>query len=127
MHERVNRIRVARGLDPLDRSDGLSHVAGSHAEAMAEDRDLQYSDTEVRIALSVASCRTFDENVAYRGRSWGYDNETKLGYSFVVMWMDYPWHRENILRPSFTRVGHGIVVTEREGLIEVYVAQVFCD
>ncbi len=38
-------------------------------------------------------------------------------------WMESPGHRENILNPTYDRVGTGVAISEDE---EVYITQNFC-
>jgi uncharacterized protein YkwD len=96
VHERVNEERLARGLAPLAWHEGLTSIAESWSEEMIE-HVYEHSTAEFRAHPDFAGSA---ENIAMGYRDSG---ELHLG------WMRSDGHRENILDPSVTALGVGIV------------------
>lgn len=140
-HERINQIRIERGLDQLQWEPVLSQVADKHSETMAETgvyaHEIDGKDHTDRYQAAGYDCNSYSgENIAYtfadsdvRTESAIVDyggNETAIGEGLVRSWMNSPPHRENILRPQFQRQGIGVSATENETKVQVYATQNFC-
>ncbi len=97
--EHLNATRVAAGLEPLRRDSGLVEAARGWARWMGERDDLRHADDIVTGAP--ADWTKAGENV---GR----------GGTVRAVWdafMDSPSHAANVLDPTFTRIGVGVVRT----------------
>lgn len=127
--------RGAHGLPPLARDPALDLIAQMHAEDMAARN--YHSHTTLDSALGPAGrasqagydcfkdygvfyTRGVAENIAWR--SPGYYAEWQ-GAHFVETWMESPGHRENILDPSYDRMGVGVAVGGND---QVFGVQNFC-
>lgn len=95
----VNQERVAAGLDELVIDEGLCEVAAVRA---AEIQSL-FSHTRP----DGSSCFTALEDIGVQHTLTG--ENIAIGQAspqaVVQAWMESPGHRENILNPSFTRIG----------------------
>jgi uncharacterized protein YkwD len=96
VYERVNEERLARGLTPLTWHDGLASIAESWSEHMIE-HVYEHSTAEFRAHPDFVGSA---ENIAM-----GYLDSGELH----VGWMRSDGHRQNILDPSLTAMGIGIV------------------
>lgn len=100
----TNAERVAAGLAPLELDPRLVPVARAHATEMFRLRYFAH--------VSPVTGSPFDRLVA-AGISYSRAGEN-LAYARSVVTahrglMDSPGHRENILRPEFTRIGVGVI------------------
>ena len=100
----VNEERTQRGLDALVWDDRLVPVARSHSDEMFR---LKYFSHE-----SPGSGSPFDRlkavGITYSraGENLAYAQSVSVAHRAL---MDSPGHRENILRPEFTRIGIGVI------------------
>ena len=98
----VNATRVAHGLRPLHLDVRLRTAARSWSTSLLRSDTFTHGDFAGRM-------RTFKiygssgENLAWGGGSYA----TAKG--IVAMWLASPGHRANLLRPSYRRIGIGIV------------------
>jgi len=132
IHERINEVRVERGLNPLNMEPKLREAARLHSGDMAQNGYFAHEspdgeDFEDRYAEVGYSCRvpagngylSGGENIA--SLDVPETNETELAAEFVEMWMNSPGHRENILDPAWGNEGIGVAIRD-----EIYVTQNFC-
>jgi len=113
----TNVERMARGLAPVTWSETLARAAWAHSDEMAR---LGYFDhfsptsrnrtlmNRVRNAGLRARSLLVGENLA-KG-NWSHDRARRI----VEAWMESDGHRENLLRPSFRRIGVGVVWDGRD-------------
>jgi uncharacterized protein YkwD/uncharacterized membrane protein required for colicin V production len=100
----VNDERTARGLAPLELDQRLVPVARQHSEEMFR---LKYFGHQ-----SPVSGSPFDRLAAAKitysraGENLAYAHSVAVAHGGL---MDSQGHRENILRPEFTRIGIGVV------------------
>jgi hypothetical protein len=107
--ERVNDERAARGLPLLEWHNGLANIAERWSEIMIEER---YEHSAAAFRSHPAFAGT-GENIAM-----GYTGAAEVH----VGWMRSDGHRQNILAPSTTAIGIGIVCRS-DGLM--WATQVF--
>ena len=95
--ERVNDERRARGLPPLVWHEGLATLARAWSERMVESGHYEHSPERFRAHPDFIGT---GENIAtgYRGAD-----------GVHVGWMRSDGHRQNILNPSYTAIGVGVV------------------
>lgn len=106
----TNAERAKIGLAPLTRAASLEKSSAWMAQDMADNNYFEHTD---RLGRSIGKRMT----------SFGYEAWTMVGENIaagcktpeevVEAWMQSPGHRENILRPEFTEVGIGFVVSEK--------------
>ena len=96
VYTRVNDERSARGLPPLEWHDGLADIARRWSEEMIGDT-YEHSPAGFRAHPDFVGT---GENIAM-----GYLDAGGLH----VGWMESDGHRENVLDPSYTAIGIGIV------------------
>jgi len=100
----VNEERTQRGFDALIRDERLASVARAHSQEMLT---LKYFSHE-----SPTSGSPFDRlraaQISYSraGENLAYAQSVSVAHRAL---MDSPGHRENILRPEFTRIGIGVI------------------
>lgn len=100
----VNEERVAAGLAPLELDPRLVPVARAHATEMFRLRYFSHVSTVTGTPfdrLSAAGIR-----YARAGENLAYARSVATAHRGL---MDSPGHRENILRPEFTRIGIGVI------------------
>jgi len=106
----INAQRAAAGLPPLQLDPDLVMVARERSSDMAQRGYFSHVSPTGETFSSLmqsqgVSCSWCGENIAYNNNS---DDQTVA----VVLssWMASPGHRDNILRPSFDRVGVGVAL-----------------
>jgi uncharacterized protein YkwD len=123
LFELMNRDRQTHGLAPLVRDERLSRVARRYSEEMSETGAVAHVSRRsggvgdrVQAAGVSPLPTTLAENVA-----------TDLTAAAVELgFMASPGHRDNILNPTFTRVGVGVAVgRESGGFVPLFFTQVF--
>lgn len=102
--ELVNEERVARGLSPLELDERLIPVAEAHSTEMFRLRYFSHQSPNTgspfdRIAAAGIQYSRAGENLAYA-------RSVATAHRGL---MESPGHRENILRPEFTRIGIGVI------------------
>src|ERR1700761_8421723 len=100
----VNADRAQQGLPALKWDPALAQAAQQHAQLMSEQGALSHQypgepDLEARAGQAGAHFRTIAENVALAASPQALEKE----------WMNSPPHRANILNPSLTSLGVGMV------------------
>ncbi|MFP4633139.1 MAG: CAP domain-containing protein [Halobacteriales archaeon] len=133
--DEVNDVRVERGLDRLERETALEEPARSHAEHMAEVREVTHEGADgetpfdrygehcdVMQAENTAST-WFGRNVAYDDEVVHLSSEREVAEHLVDEWMTSRGHRETMLGDTWRSAAAGVAVTS-DG--EVYAAVAFC-
>ena len=98
----LNRVRAAQGLAPLRIDPALTSAARSHSLDMLQRRSFEHGDVRSRLTRFGVRAGVMGENLA-----WGVA-EVAGARSIVALWLSSR-HRRNVLHPSFTRVGIGVV------------------
>jgi uncharacterized membrane protein required for colicin V production len=100
----INRERTSRGLPPLELDPRLVSIARQHSEEMFR---LKYFGHQSPVAGSPFD-RLAAAKIAYAraGENLAYAYSVAVAHRGL---MDSAGHRENILRPEFSRVGVGVV------------------
>lgn len=100
----VNDERTQRGIAALEWDDRLVPVARAHSEEMFE---LKYFSHDSPVAGSPFD-RLQGAGISYSraGENLAYAQSVSVAHRAL---MDSPGHRENILRPEFTRIGIGVI------------------
>ncbi|MCA9610452.1 MAG: hypothetical protein KC619_32875, partial [Myxococcales bacterium] len=116
MLARINAMRAAQSLAPLERSGGLDAAARAHSSDMAAQQALTHvSDTSGtpadRVRAAGVTASTVAENVAL--------HRTTMEAHEALVGSDA--HRANMLSPDATHIGLAALPTERG----IYVTQVF--
>lgn len=93
--ERINEVRVAQGLEPLEREPRLEALALEHSQAMVERGRPSHDGFQARFARVPAS-KLCVENVAA-----GYTQPQPL----VDGWQAAPAHRQNLFEPRVRWLG----------------------
>ena len=106
----INAQRAAAGLPPLQLDPDLVMVARERSNDMAQKGYFAHvSPTGETFKSDMQShgvaCSWCGENIAYN--NFGDDQTVAVVLS---AWMASPGHRDNILRPSFDRVGVGVAL-----------------
>jgi uncharacterized protein YkwD len=96
----VNAERTKRGLRPLAMNTCADGYANRWASTMA--RTGTFAHQSITSMLSACGARRVGENIAYGNVS---------ADQMMVMWMNSPGHRANLLNPAFTHIGIGAVKT----------------
>ena len=96
----VNAERTKRGMRPLAMNTCADGYANRWAGTMASTRN--FAHQSITPMLSACGARRVGENIAYGNVS---------ADQMMVMWMNSPGHRANILNPAFTHIGIGAVKT----------------
>lgn len=134
IHVRVNEIRANNGLSSLQADDRIAAKAREHSQVMAAEGNLFHGDIKGRYG---DACGSMGENVAYTYAAqdirtdWAgvvnhHGNETAIAHGLVDGWMHSDGHRQNILRPGWSREGIGIATADTSQGVRVYATQGFC-
>ena len=148
VHQFVNKERQNQRKTSLRKDERLSAIARTHSQDMAvkdyfAHENLLGQGPSERAAQQTYICRKdygsyYTEGVAENiYQNWLYSSITYVGpipsksyssveeiaASTVTGWMQSPGHRQNILDPTFDRVGTGVAVSQ-DG--KVYITQNFC-
>jgi uncharacterized protein YkwD len=105
----VNQTRTVRGLQPLRPDAALTRAARHQSRALLARDVLAHGDFVARLRSFGATGRILGENLA-----WASAGAAEAA-AIVRSWMNSPPHRENLLRPSFRRIGLGAAVGEFAG------------
>ncbi|CAF1482842.1 unnamed protein product [Adineta steineri] len=100
-----NRYRRSANLAPLAASQRLRHAAQSHANYMAQTRQMSHQE-------NVNGRGTVSERVTQTGFRWsGVAENVAAGHTttddVMTAWMNSPGHKQNILNGNYTRIGIG--------------------
>ena len=123
--EMVNTDRSNQGLSPLAAHPILMQVAQLHAEDMLSRGYFSHTDPDgalpgYRVEIAGGSFITVAENI-FTISGPDADANAETVQQFQTGWMDSPGHRTNILSPSYTHFGYGIVASGDQ----VYGVQLF--
>lgn len=154
VHDRINRIRTQRGLNPLARSPELAAIALSHSRDMAKRDYFSHQSPEGEMPSDRAdehgyTCRVpvggnryqgIGENIfqvtAYesirrtmRGgeqvsEQYNWFTPEAMAEQIVQGWMNSPPHRAIILNEHFSRDGLGLAYSPEDKT--VYITHNFC-
>lgn len=123
----VNRDRQLNGLPPLVADELLTEAAQRHAEDMLKRQYFSHTNPEGRSPMdrfiALGGRGGVGENIMEQKGTPGLVLNDKLIERFQKGWMYSEGHRQNILRPEFTRFGFGIALNSARG--EVYAVQMF--
>ncbi len=120
----LNEEREAAGLPPLARDPVLERAATDHARDMGRRSFYAHENPSGLSPDQRMREAGFDGQTSGENIHWGVGSNATPA-RIMRDWMESPGHRENILRPSFTRVGIGFASEPPEfmtgGLVGVYV------
>ena len=110
MLELLNQERTAIGLPPLVFDEALREVARAHSREMFERSYFSHTSPVTgspadRARQAGIMPRVIGENLAYAPN-------VRIAHEGL---MNSPGHRENILRPTYGRVGIGVIKSEFRG------------
>ena len=100
----INQVRAAHVLPPLRLDSKLERAARYHSVDMLEHGYFAHGPFAARIRSFGVSGRIVGENLA-----WGAGRGGQAG-SVLRLWLRSPEHRNNLLRPSFRRIGLGMPI-----------------
>lgn len=110
MLELINRERAAAGAGPLKLDERLRDVARQHSREMFE---LDYFSHSSPVSGSPADrLRAAQVPAVTMGENLAYAPNVQIAHEGL---MNSPSHRANILQPEFTRLGIGVIRSERQG------------
>jgi uncharacterized protein YkwD len=106
----INAQRAAAGLPPLQLDPDLAIVARERSSDMAQRGYFSHVSPTGETFKSImqshgVACSWCGENIAYN--NFGYDQTVAVVLS---AWMASSGHRDNVLRPDFSRVGVGVAL-----------------
>jgi uncharacterized protein YkwD len=118
--ERINALRRAHGLGPMEREETLEKVAQAYSERMAREGFFAHvapdgSTLRSRLPQDGPAYRTAGENL---GMAAG-----PLAAHFGIE--HSPGHRKNLLEPRFNHAGIGIAFQKVEGRDQAIVTEVY--
>ncbi|MDB5101166.1 MAG: polymerase ECF-subfamily sigma factor [Cyanobacteria bacterium RYN_339] len=104
-HAQANKERAAQGLPALTLVASISEVARKYSVYMATNGHFAHEDLDGkgpsdRLTAAGIGWSASGENILY--------NYEGTGLAAITQWMNSPGHRDNILRPSFAKVGYGV-------------------
>jgi uncharacterized protein YkwD len=105
----VNTTRAAHGVPPLSVDATLTRAARYQSRISLARDVLAHGDFADRLRRFGATGRMLGENLAWASAG------AAQARAIVGMWLKSPPHRENLLRPSFRRIGVGTAVGEFRG------------
>lgn len=108
----TNEQRQKNGVAPLTFSNEIAAVARAHSKDMNDRNFFDHVNPDgldpfQRMSIGGISFSTAGENIA-GGQS---------ASIMITNWMNSPGHRANILNPSFHKIGVGVSVSSRFGLL----------
>jgi uncharacterized protein YkwD len=98
----MNEARATHGLAPLRLDMRLQRAARAHTSDMVRRNYFAHRRLVSRLARFGVRGPRVGENLAW-GVGSGADSR-----EVVRRWLASPWHRANLLRPGFLRVGLGL-------------------
>ena len=103
---KINGLREANGLKPLHSSRKLAHAASRHSRDQLRHDRLSHNSgngTPFRVrAAKIAKHALVGETVG-----WLPDGMNDRADALVMMWMQSPGHRRQLMRPRFKKIGIG--------------------
>lgn len=131
VHKYVNEQRVKAGQAPLKLDQKISLVAQEHSKDMLEKNYYGHVSPDginpSQRGQAAGVCIT-GENINELGTKYGDRprNADETAQALVESWMKSPDHRYNILNPSFTMDGIGVVFDNTTDGQTGYITQDFC-
>lgn len=123
----VNRDRQLNGLTPLVEDTLLSQTAQLHAEDMLKRNYYAHITPEGKTPsdrfAQLGGSHGVGENIIQLTGATGIVLNYSLIEQFHKSWMYSQGHRQNLLKPDYTRIGYGIVADPMTG--RVYAVQNF--
>ncbi|HEY9909376.1 MAG TPA: CAP domain-containing protein [Thermosynechococcaceae cyanobacterium] len=123
----VNRDRQLNGLKPLVEDPLLAQAAQNHAADMLKRNYFAHKSPEGKTPsdrfAQVGGQGGAGENIFMQTGTIGISITNGLLEQFQKGWMYSPGHRQNLLEPSYTRFGYGIVADSVSG--QAYAVQNF--
>ncbi len=136
----ANRRRHGASAVKLTCEQGLTLVADSHSDWMAQAKKMSHRDNRGQVPYDrvIAHYPSYQGSIAenlgvitttYSGpgsrtRADNYSfNSDEMAKNFVDGWMNSPGHRKNLLHPRMTHLGVGVALRGTS----IYVTQVFAD
>jgi serralysin len=113
MLEKVNEVRSAEGLHPLESAEDIAEVAERWSAAMAADQDMRHNPT---FADEICCWSVTTENVAWSEphRLWRPgDPVIRITDELHEALLSSPGHRANLLDTNVDQIGIGIHVDDR--------------
>ena len=105
----VNATRASRSLPALRPDTTLTRAARAQSRTLLAQDVLAHGDFAARLRSFGATYRLLGENLAWASAG------AARARAIVGMWLKSAPHRENLLRPSFRRIGVGTAVGEFRG------------
>ena len=99
----MNEVRAANGLRPLRIDTRAERAARAHSRDMIRRKYFAHGKFAKRLRGYRVRGRALGENLA-----WGV-GKAASPTAIVQAWLASPYHRANLLRPGFRRVGLGQV------------------
>lgn len=103
--DEVNHERASRGSPRLEADPCLEEAAQAYARRTLDDRRLEHVDADGHRAME----RVRDRGCAFRSLGENLASGPTTAAEVVAGWMASPGHRRNLLEPTFTRMGLGVV------------------
>lgn len=136
IHTCANEARIQQGLEPFQNDPGITKIARYHSQDMATRNYFSHNSTEDydptdRAQAAGYICRKdygsyytygLAENIHMRGGTY-FASHMMEARDTVDGWMASPGHRENILTPTYDRLGAGMAISSGG---ELYATQNFC-
>jgi len=128
--ERMNEVRTANELAPLEFSRSLSNNGRAWSQTMAYEREVFHANRSDFICLrageNVLSTYWQTDFESDRGELY-HGNSTELGIGIANSWLNSSGHRENVMRESFKSTGVGVFMPDPDAeKPKVYATQRFC-
>jgi uncharacterized protein YkwD len=105
----VNATRTAHGLRPLSLDAALTRAARAHSVEMLRGDYFAHGNFQARMIAFHVRGAFAGENLAWGSGSFAAPS------AVIAEWLRSPEHRANLLRPSFARIGIGVVTTTGQG------------
>ena len=102
--QRINSVRAANQLPPLEVNLGLVRAARAHSQDMLRNGFFAHGDFASRIRAQGVQLPFIAENLA-----WG-TGPYASARAIVGSWLASPGHRANLLEPRFRKIGIGAPV-----------------
>lgn len=130
IHEKVNQLRKQNNVSTLELDSQLNKIAYLHSFDMSDRKYFSHINPENEDATMRGLKANFNctkqigdylysglgENIAesdifaFDGKSLIWDTEEEFSNRIVVAWINSPPHKENLLDPTYSSEGIGIVI-----------------
>jgi uncharacterized protein YkwD len=113
----TNDLRQRHGLPVLLKDSNCQVAARSHSADMLSRNYFSHTDPEGRSVQgrlpANQAIRLWGENI-WTGRGYNPGQVQHLARTIMAGWMNSPGHRKNILSPSYTHLGVGVITNFQE-------------